>query len=141
MNEITNLEFRDLVLKNKNYIYGSKFRTGQKVWKFAGAGETNLMFRSKKSGLDVTQSSEGKFWVEYKNINPIIKGALISEIIKARSINDRIKAELNGTGEVSEDVSIKKTYDKLREEIGAQKAVPKTAKQLGFTPANELELY
>ena len=137
MNEITSLEFRDLILKNKNYIYGSKFRTGQTLWKFAGAGETNLMFRSKKSGLDVTQASEGKFWVEYKNINPVIKGALISEI-KAKSINDRIKAELNGTGEVSEDVSIKKTYDQLREEIGGKRlASQKVSKDLGFIPGNE----
>lgn len=138
MNEITSLEFRDLILRNKDYIYGSKFKAGQTIWKFAGAGETNLMFRSKKSGLDVTQASEGKFWVEYKNINPVIKGALISEVVKAKSINDRIKSELNGTGEVSEDVSIKRTYDQLREEIETQKAVPKTAKELGFIPANEL---
>lgn len=141
MNEITDIQFRNLILGNKDYIKGTKFRTGQTVWKFDGAGKTNLLFRSKKSGLDVTQASEGKFWVEYKNINPVIRGALISEVVKAKSINDRIRAELNGTGEVSEDVSIKKTYDQLREEIGAQKAVPKTAKQLGFTPANELELY
>lgn len=134
-------EFKELVLKNKTLILGVKIRAGQTVWKFAGAGDENLLFRSKKSGLDVTQASEGKFWVKYKDINPVIKGALISEIIKARSINDRVRAELNGTGEVSEDVSLKQTYEQLREEIGAKKAVPKTAKQLGFTPANEIELY
>lgn len=136
MNQITTQEFRDLVLRNKSYIFGSKIRTGQTVWKFAGAGDTNLMFRSKKSGLDVTQASEGKFWVEYKNINPVIKGALISEVVKAKSFNDRIKAELNGTNEVSKDV-----YDKIQEEIGAKKAISEKAKGFGFIPGNEIDLY
>ena len=141
MNQITTEEFRSLILRNKSLVFGTKFRTGQTVWKFAGAGEENLLFRSKKSGLDVTQASEGKFWVKYKNINPIIKGALISETIKAKNFNDRVKDELNGMGEVPEDVSLKQTYEQLREEIGAKKAVSKTAKELGFVPANELELY
>ena len=141
MNQITTEEFRKLILQNKSLIFGTKFRTGQTVWKFAGAGEENLLFRSKKSGLDVTQASEGKFWVKYKNINPVIKGSLISETVKAKSFNERVKNELNGMDEVPEDVSLKQTYEQLREEIGAKKAVPKTAKQLGFIPGNEIELY
>lgn len=141
MNQITTEEFRNLILRNKSYLFGSKIRTGQTVWKFAGAGDTNLMFRSKKSGLDATQASEGKFWVEYKNINPVVRGALISEVVKAKSFNDRVKAELNGTNEVSEDVSIKQSYDKVQEEIGAKKAISEKAKDLGFIPGNEINLY
>lgn len=131
------MDFKEKIRTNKHLILGLKIRTGQKVWEFAGAGDSNLMFRLSVSGLDVTQNSSGKFWVEYDKVNPIIKKALIEEIDKIESIINR----LNGTGEVSKDVSIKKTYDQLREEVGAQKAVPKTAKQLGFIPANELELY
>lgn len=132
------MDFKEKIRTNKHLILGLKIKTGQKVWEFAGAGDSNLMFRLSVSGLDVTQNSSGKFWVEYEKVNPVIKKTLIEEIDKIESIIDR----LNGTGEVSkDDVSLKKTYQEFREEIGAKKAVPKTAKQLGFIPANELELY
>ena len=142
MNEISTEDFKEIVLENKQYIIGIKIRVGKSIWKFAGAGDEKLMFRSKKSGIDTTQASEGKFWVKYKNLNPLVKGILLSEIQKAIMKNQEAKNHLNGTDEVSKNVSIKRNYDKLREEIGGKRlASQKTAKELGFIPGNEIDLY
>lgn len=138
MNQMTTEDFKELILENKTLIFGVKIKIGQSIWKFAGAGNEKLMFRSKKSGIDITQASEGKFWVKYENINPMLKGALISEIAKAKNQLREATNKINGIKE-EKNVSIKKSWEEIQEKTS--NPVSSKAKELGFIPANELELY
>ena len=138
MNQMTTEDFKELILENKTLIFGVKIKIGQSIWKFAGAGGEKLMFRSKKSGIDITQASEGKFWVKYENVNPVLKGALISEIAKAKNQLREATNKINGIKE-EKNVSIKKSWEEIQEKTS--NPVSSKAKELGFIPANELELY
>lgn len=129
------LEFRKLVLENKEELIGTCIQTGDKNWYFMGAGDHKLMFGIFTTGADCTQASLGKNWVVWGKENPLIRKVLLSEIAKIE-----INGEVETTGDEVE------TYEEIKRQIikekqSRTKTQPAQKISTDFITADKLEGY
>ena len=81
------LKFRKDVRENKDELFLTPIKTGDKTWYFGGAGKHNMLFYKLDSGLDTKRTSAGKYWVIYGNENPLVRKTLMGEIEKIKKEN------------------------------------------------------
>lgn len=68
---------KKLLNKYKTILKGKQYKIGKKEVIFEGCGPQNILFKIKVLGIDTSQVSLAKLWVEYDNLNPALEQMLL----------------------------------------------------------------